>query len=114
MGDVHHRSKCSTHLLMESMTRFAKVGLTLIAILLVLATMGCSDSGEGDGGVSSSASQSASQSASGCDEVNALKGSLTALTQLNPLSDGIDASRSAVAKVKTDPGCRGVGGGFRS
>ena len=69
-----------------------------MTVLLVLATAACSDSGEGNGGDS----PSVSPAASGCDEVNALKGSLTALTQVEPVSDGTDALRSAATDVRTD------------
>ena len=78
-------------------TRFA--GLLSMAALLALATVGCNDDGdadEGDGGTA------ASPAASGCDEVNALEDSLTALTQVDPVSDGTDALQSAVTEVRTD------------
>jgi len=38
----------------------------------------------------------------GCAEVATLKDSLTALTQVEPVQDGLDALQSAVATVKTD------------
>ena len=81
-----------------SLARFAKVSLTSIAMLLVLGSTGCGGSGGGDG----TESPAASGAVSGCDEVNALKSSLTALTQVNPVSDGTDALRSAAAEVKTN------------
>ena len=38
----------------------------------------------------------------GCAEVATLKDSLTALTQVEPVQDGLDELQSAVATVKTD------------
>ncbi len=39
---------------------------------------------------------------SGCDEVNALKDSLTSLTEVDPVGEGTDALESAASDVKTD------------
>jgi hypothetical protein len=74
------------------MKRLRMVGLLPMAILLVLATGGC--------GGSDTPAESGMES--GCAEANALKDSLTALTQLNPVGDGVDALRSAAAEVGTD------------
>ena len=56
------------------------------ALLVALVTASCSDDSE----------------SSGCDEVHALQDSLTALTQVEPASDGIDALKTAAAQVGTD------------
>ena len=72
------------------MTRFSKVGLALLATLLLAATACSGDDSE------------TSTTASACDEVSALEGSLTALTQVDPVSDGTDALRSAATDVRTD------------
>lgn len=73
------------------------VGLPFMAILVALATTGCSESG-GDGG----GTPAESEAASGCAEATELQDSLTTLTQVDPASDGVDALRSAAAEVKTD------------
>jgi len=49
-----------------------------------------------------SASCSSDSESSGCDEVHALQDSLTALTQVNPLSDGTEALKTAATQVRTD------------
>ena len=48
------------------------------------------------------ASCSSDSESSGCDEVHALQDSLTALTQVNPLSDGTEALKTAATQVRTD------------
>ena len=65
-----------------------------IAVLLVLGLVasGCG----GDDASDSSPSPSA------CTDVMALQASLTALTQVDPVNDGVDALKSAAAEVKTD------------
>lgn len=74
----------------NSVTRLSKVGLALVATVLLAATA-CS----GDDSTTTTTT-------SACDEVDALQDSLTALTQVDPLSDGTDALRSAATDVKTD------------
>ena len=49
-----------------------------------------------------SASCSSDSESSGCDEVHALQDSLTALTQVDPLSDGTEALKTAATQVRTD------------
>ncbi len=83
--------------------RLARVGLPFMATLLLLVTAGCSDS-DGSGGQTSGESPAVTADTSGCDEVTALKDSLTALTQIDVTSDGTDALMSAAAEVKTDLG----------
>ena len=56
------------------------------ALLVAIVTASCSDDSE----------------SSGCDEVHALQDSLTALTQVDPASDGIDALKAAATQVGTD------------
>ena len=56
------------------------------ALLLAVVTASCSSDSESDG----------------CDEVHALQDSLTALTQVEPASDGIDALKTAATQVGTD------------
>lgn len=80
--------------IMRPMTRLGLVALPLMVILALAATA-CSNDGDGDGGTPTAAT-------SGCDEVNALKDSLTSLTKVNPVSDGTDALESAASDVKTD------------
>ena len=71
------------------------LALPLMAIVLALAATGCSSSNPGEGG-------NPVDSSSGCDEVNALKDSLTSLTQVDLTSGGTDALESAASEVKTD------------
>ena len=75
-----------------------------IAVLSLLALIGASCSSEPDSGgsPSSAVSASVSQATDGCAEVATLKDSLTALTQIEPLQDGLDALESSVATVKAD------------
>ena len=80
--------------------RFRSSGLLTIAALVVFMVAGCGDSSEGDEG--GSASGDSTEVASGCEEVNALKDSLTSLTQIEPVADGVDALKSAAVEVKTD------------
>ena len=62
-----------------------------IALLAMLALSGAACSSEPD----TAASQ-------GCAELATLKDSLTALTQVEPVQDGLTALQSSVATVKTD------------
>ena len=48
------------------------------------------------------ASCSSDSESSGCDEVHALQDSLTALTQVDPTSEGVDALKTAATQVGTD------------
>ena len=73
---------------------FRRFGLLSVALLVAVTVAGCSDNGEGDEGDTTAAS--------GCEEVNALEDSLTSLTQIEPVDDGMDALESAVAEVGTD------------
>lgn len=61
---------------------------TVISAVLLVAIMSASCSGDSE--------------SSGCDEVHALQDSLTALTQVNPLSDGTEALKAAATQVRTD------------
>jgi len=73
---------------------FRRFGLLSIALLVAVALASCSDDGGGDEGDTTEAS--------GCEEVDALEDSLTSLTQIEPVDDGMDALESAVAEVRTD------------
>ena len=73
-----------------------------IAVLTILALLGPACSSDSDSGGSPSSAASISQAGDGCAEVATLKDSLTALTQIEPLQDGLDALESSVATVKTD------------
>ena len=75
--------------------------LPLMAAVIGLAATGCSDSDDGSGGTTTSAT-SDTAATSGCDEVSALKDSLTTLTGIDPVNDGTDALQSAASDVKTD------------
>ena len=68
----------------------------LILVVLLVAAAGCSSDDDGGGGSSTSAAPT------GCSEAAALKDSVTALTQVSPVNDGLDALKSAAADVKTD------------
>lgn len=81
-------------------TRFRSFGLLAIAALVAFMVAGCGDSSEGPEGNSSSGDTT--EVASGCEEVNALKDSLTSLMQIEPVADGVDALKSASTEVKTD------------
>jgi hypothetical protein len=64
-----------------------QVGAVIAAALLAaIFTASCSDDSD----------------SSGCDEVHALQDSLTALTQVDPLSDGTEALKAAATQVGTD------------
>ena len=82
---------------MQHMTRPRSIVVLLTAVVLTLATAACSD--DGDNGGSTGATSGAT---SGCDEVNALKDSLTSLTEVDPVADGTEALESAASDVKTD------------
>jgi hypothetical protein len=82
---------------MQHITRLRSIVVPLMAVVLALATAACGD--EGDNGTSTGATSGAT---SGCDEVNALKDSLTSLTGVDPVADGTDALESAASDVKTD------------
>jgi hypothetical protein len=88
------------------MTRFQMVGLPAMAMLVVLAATGCGDSGGGTTPATATptgtTTSTASTAASGCLEASELKDSLTALTQVDPVNDGVDALKSAAAEVRTD------------
>jgi hypothetical protein len=75
-----------------------------IALLTTLALVGaaCSSDSDDGGSPSSAAPASVSQAGNGCEEVATLKDSLTALTQVEPVQDGLDALESSAATVKTD------------
>jgi hypothetical protein len=65
-----------------------------IAVLLVLGLVA--------GGCGGDDASDSSPSPSACTDVMALQGSLTSLTQIEPVNDGVDALKSAAADVKTD------------
>lgn len=71
------------------------LGISSFVIILMAATAGCSSDDDG-GGASSAAAPP------GCAEAASLKDSLTALTEINPVDDGLDALKGAAADVKTD------------
>ena len=71
-----------------------------IAVLAVLG-LGAACSSDSDGGTTPSQTVSASAE-QGCSELATLKDSVTALTQIEPLQDGLDALNASVATVKTD------------
>ena len=64
--------------------------------MLLVAAAGCSSDDDGGGGSSTSAAPT------GCTEAAALKDSVTALTEVSPVNDGLDALKSAATEVKTD------------
>jgi putative N-acetylmannosamine-6-phosphate epimerase len=68
-----------------------------VAVLAMLALAGAACSSDPDTGATPSPTVS-----QGCAELATLKDSLTALTQVEPLQDGLTALESAVATVKTD------------
>ena len=75
--------------------------LPLMAVVLALAASGCSDSDDGSGGTTPAAT-GGTAATSGCDEVNALKDSLTSLTEVDLVGEGTEALESAASDVKTD------------
>ena len=72
-----------------------------IAVLAMLALVGSACSSDPDSGTTPPATPSASAS-QGCAELATLTDSLTALTQVEPVQDGLTALESSVATVKTD------------
>ena len=86
--------------MMQRQIRFVTSG---IAVLTLLALVGSACSSDPDPATSTTSSPAVSDSASqGCTELATLKDSLTALTQVEPVQDGLNALESAVATVKTD------------
>ena len=65
-----------------------------VAVLLVLGIVA--------GGCGGDDASDSSPSPSACTDVMALQESVTSLTQVDPVNDGVDALRSAAAEVKTD------------
>jgi hypothetical protein len=63
-----------------------------IAVFAMLALVGSACSSDPDAGTTNQ----------GCAELATLKDSLTALTQVEPVQDGLSALQSSVATVKTD------------
>ena len=81
-------------------TRVASAAMAGVALLGVLAA--CSDNSTPDATTSTKPSASTSASATtDCADVTALKDSLDALTQVNPLTYGTDALNAAIADVKS-------------
>jgi len=68
----------------------------LILVVLLIGAVGCSSSYDGGDGSSTSAAPT------GCSEAASLKESVTTLTGVNPVDDGLDALKGAAADVKTD------------
>jgi hypothetical protein len=64
----------------------------VLLLIVGLVTSGCGGDDASD----------ASPSPSACTDVMALQGSLTSLTQVDPVNDGVDALKSAATDVKTD------------
>jgi len=83
--------------LAQRMKRRRSLVILPLAFSMALAA-GCSGSDDGDSGTS----PPTSTAASGCSEAAALEDSLRALTNVDPLNDGLDALNSAAAEVKTD------------
>jgi hypothetical protein len=73
--------------------RSATCGVAVLALLGLFGSACSSDSGTPSPAVSTPA---------GCAELATLKDSVTALTQVEPVQDGLNALQSAVASVKTD------------
>src|SRR5512132_793797 len=84
--------------MIEGRIRSAAYGVAVLAMLGLVGSA-CSSSSDTGGTPSPTVSTSASQ---GCAELATLKDSLTALTQVEPVADGLTALQSAVATVKTD------------
>ena len=76
------------------------VAIPLIAAVTMLAVTSCS-SNEPESSPSTPATTSSSSAvADGCAELTALETSLVTLSNVNPVSDGLDALNSAVADSK--------------
>jgi hypothetical protein len=84
--------------MIEGRIRSATYG---VAVLAMLALVGSACSSDSDTSATPSPSVSAS-AGQGCAELATLKDSLTALTQVKPVQDGLTALQSAVATVKID------------
>lgn len=79
-------------------SRWRSAAGVMLAAALATGLAGCS--GSTTPSQSGSAAANTSSSA-GCADVAALRDSLTALTQVKPLQDGVPALQAAIAKVKT-------------
>jgi hypothetical protein len=86
-----HRTPTARRTVRSTLTR----ATPLVLVVLLVSAAGCS-SDDGDGGSSTSAAPT------GCTEAAALRDSVTALTEVSPVNDGLDALKSAATKVKTD------------
>ncbi len=64
----------------------------VVLLILGLVASGCGGDDASNG----------SPSPSACTDVMALQASLTTLTQVDPVNDGVDALKSAAAEAKTD------------
>jgi hypothetical protein len=84
--------------MMEGRIRSVTYGVAVLAMLGLVGSA-CSSSSDTGGTPSPTVSTSAGQ---GCAELATLKDSLTALTQVEPVQDGLTALQSAAASVKTD------------
>ena len=82
---------------MQHTMRLRSIVVPLMAIVIALATAACGNDGD-----DRNPTGATSGATSGCDEVKALKDSLSALTQVNPVTDGTDALESAASEVKTN------------
>ena len=71
--------------------------IPLVLTVFLVALAGCSGSDASGGGTTPEAT-----SAPGCTEAAALKESVTTLSEVNPVNDGLDALKADAAKVKTD------------
>jgi hypothetical protein len=70
-------------------------GMRRTVVLAIVAVLGPTLAACSSGG-----SDTPSPQASGCTEVTALKSSVTTLTQVNPVTDGVAALKSAAAHVQ--------------
>ena len=82
--------------------RFASAALAAVALLCVLTSCGTSSSESQPSPPATTAAPTTAATAAACEDVEALKSSLEALTKVRPAEDGLRALTTAIANVKTN------------
>ena len=82
-------------------SRSAFAAAAAIALLFVLASCGGSSAPSETSSPAAAATPTPDATAAACEDVQALKSSLEALTKVEPAQDGVAALTTAIANVKT-------------
>jgi phage-related protein len=81
--------------------RSAYVAVAAVALLCLFASCGTTPSESQPSPPATTAAPTADATAAACEDVEALKSSLEALTKVRPAEDGVAALTTAIANVKT-------------